>query len=211
MKVNEISIRLLSLSTSGDEINEERQGGNELRNELRIIGLNPNLRIMLLQRHINETTEDELVPTPLKHLLGYGKPLPLFSEVLTPVPDSFESLNEKQKSVAHPLCLRTAMEVAGPPGTGKTKTIIEVVRGLLECTDKDIIVLSERNGAIDAIAEKFAGACLKRGGSSVVNGVKKVPLWMNVMAYGALEAMGPSAKLFTLDEKMRCVYISSSC
>jgi Cdc6-like AAA superfamily ATPase len=100
------------------------------------------------------------------------------------------------------------MEVAGPPGTGKTKTIIEVVRGLLECTNKDTIVLSERNGAIDAIAEKFADVCLRTSGFTV-KGVKDVPLWMNVMAYGAVKAMGPSAKLFTLDEKMRCVNILS--
>jgi hypothetical protein len=164
--------------------------------------------MMLLQRHINETPELDLVPTPLMHLLGVGKPLPLFSEILNPVPDSFASLNEKQKGVAHPLSLKTAMEVAGPPGTGKMKTIIEVVRGLLECMDKDTIVLSERNGAIDAIAEKFADVCLRTSGFTV-KGVKDVPLWMNVMAYGAVEAMGLSAKLFTLDEKIRCVNILS--
>lgn len=204
LEKEEISISLLMLNSSGDIMTDERRGGNELR----IIGLNPNLRMMLLQRHINETPEHDLVPTPLKHLLGFGKPLPLFSEILTPVPDSFESLNAQQKGVAHPLSLKTVMEVAGPPGTGKTKTIIEVVRGLLECTDKDTIVLSERNGAIDAIAEKFADVCLRTSGSTV-KGVIDVPLWMNVMAYGAAEAMGPSAKLFTLDEKMRCVNILS--
>jgi Ni2+-binding GTPase involved in maturation of urease and hydrogenase len=117
------------------------------------------------------------------------------------VPVSQSELNDDQKKVAHPLLLKTAMEVAGPPGTGKTKTIVELVRGLLKCTNFDILVLSERNGAINAIAEKFKKESLKSQGKETE--ITDLHVWMSVMAYGVAESMGESTKLFTVEEKLQ--------
>ena len=44
--------------------------------------------------------------------------------------------------------------------TGKTKHIMALVRTMLEYTDYDIVFLSERNGSINVIAEKFLKASL---------------------------------------------------
>jgi hypothetical protein len=95
------------------------------------------------------------------------------------------------------------MEVAGPPGTGKTKTITELVRSILECTDHHVIVLSERNGAIDAIADKFADDCVDRNPRNEPKSVKNVRLWNCLMAFGSVGSMGSSTKLFTVDGKLR--------
>jgi len=81
--------------------------------------------------------------------------------------------------------------------TGKTKTISELVRALLLCTDQDIIVLSERNGAIDAIAEKFASLCIK--GRNVVD----IAMWSSILTFGSAGAMGENTKLFLLEEKAK--------
>jgi Ni2+-binding GTPase involved in maturation of urease and hydrogenase len=119
-----------------------------------------------------------------------------------PAPLTFKQLNEQQKQVAHPLALMTATEVAGPPGTGKTKTITELVRCILECTSANALVLSERNGAIDAIAEKFVERCLKIK-SDGIHDIKDIAMWENLVVYGSSSGLGPSSKLFTLEEKVR--------
>ena len=88
------------------------------------------------------------------------------------------------------------------PCSGKTKTITELVRGIIQCTEHEVIVLSERNGAIEAIAEKLVGDCRKLNttrGPEVVD----VALWMNVLAFGSAGGMGDSTKRFTTAQKMR--------
>ena len=81
-------------------------------------------------------------------------------------------------------------------------TIVELVRGLLETTNLDVVVLSERNGAINAIAEKFKEVCLDDKGKSV----KDMLVWLSLITYGSGEAMGSATKLFTLEGKLRYVY-----
>ena len=84
---------------------------------------------------------------------------------------------------------------------GKTKTISELVRALLRCTTKDIIVLSERNGAIDAIAEKMASLCTVTRGK--VTKITDLMFWKEVMTFGSAEAIGSYTKMFLLDEKIK--------
>ena len=119
----------------------------------------------------------------------------------TEILGSQSGLNEEQQKIAHPLRLKTAMEVAGPPGTGKTKTIVELVRALLRCASHDILLMSERNGAINAVAEKLKSESLKLNGEKME--VTDLELWTSVMAYGAGETMGESTTLFTLNEKLK--------
>ena len=171
--------------------------------DLTIIGYNPNFRMITLEKHVVSTPVSDLLIKPLKHLVGDGMPMPILTEISKPLPSTYTDLNEEQKKVAHPLRLKTAMEVGGPPGTGKTKTIVELIRSLLECTDLDIIVLSERNGAIDAIAEKIFLSSLKKNGEDIL--IKDPLLWLSVLTYGCEQAIGDNTKLFTLEEKLRCV------
>jgi hypothetical protein len=167
----------------------------------RIIGLNQNLRMLLLESHVRNKPDSELMFEPLQHLIGMDVPLPLLTEIEMDVPDSQLGLNDEQKKVAHPLSIKTAMEVAGPPGTGKTKTIVELVRALLQCTSYDLLVLSERNGAINAIAEKFKTESTMTKGKTIE--ITDLQVWMSVMAYGAGDTMGESTKFFTLEEKLK--------
>ena len=64
-------------------------------------------------------------------------------------------------------------------------------------------MLSERNGAIDAIAEKMAHDCMDVKRMTV----KDVSLWNRVLAYGS-SGMGFFSKLFRLEEKLR--YVNTS-
>lgn len=167
----------------------------------RIISLNQNLRMLLLEEHVRNTPDSELMFEPLQHLIGMEVPLPLLTKIEMDVPDSQLGLNDEQKKVAYPLSIKTAMEVAGPPGTGKTKTIVELVRALLQCTSYDLLVLSERNGAINAIAEKFKTESTTTKGKTIE--ITDLQVWLSVMAYGAGDTMGESTKSFTLEEKLK--------
>lgn len=192
---DDISIAFYSVSSNGDV-----GDACHLNGEYIILGLNPNQRINLLERHVDTSKEVTLVNAPIQHLIGAGNPHPLLDEITSPAPTTLLELNEQQKCVAHPLKVKTAMEVAGPPGTGKTKTITELTRSLLACTDYNIIVLSERNGAIDAIAEKFSQMSMTKEAGKVL-GIKDVQMWTNVITFGS-SGIGDHTKLFTLEEKL---------
>lgn len=82
-----------------------------------------------------------------------------------------------------------------------------MVRALLETTDKEIIVLSERNGAINAIAEKFCDVTLgkvkKQKGKGPFYEVVDMQVWLSLITYGAADSMGLATKLFTIEEKLK--------
>jgi hypothetical protein len=143
------------------------------------------------------------MPEPLKAYVGSSTSRRLFNttEINTLPPDTFNDLNDEQKALANPLSLKIAMEYAGPPGTGKTKTITELVRSILHCTALDIIVLSERNGAIDAIAEKMAYDCFDSKFTGKKSIIKNLALWKDILAFGS-SGMGAFGTMFKVEEKL---------
>lgn len=200
-----ISIRINPVDSNGDIAKANIVLTGDHDGMITILGLNPNLRIIRLNDHVQTTDDQILISDPIRHVIGAGTPYPLLDNIQTVPPETLNQLNEQQRRVAHPLCVKSAMEVAGPPGTGKTKTITELTRSLLECTAYDIIVLSERNGAIDAIAEKLASNCLvlkSNGKIQSITSISDVPLWLSVMTYGSA-SIGDYTKMFTLEEKIK--------
>ena len=166
-----------------------------------ILGFNQNQRMLLLEKHVEASTKEALLFEPLLQYVCVAKPARLLRELNVPPPETFEDLNSRQQLVAHPLSIKTAMECAGPPGTGKTKVITELMRAILYCTDYDIIILSERNGAIDAIAEKIANDCIKQPLSKSPS-VKDFVLWRRVLSFGSA-GMGSYSRMFRLEEKLK--------
>ena len=191
----DVSIVLFAVNSEGEMTRKAADVFN-----LEIIDVNQNLRMIKLSKFVNEKSTDDLAFEPLMHLFGVNSPRPILQELSCPPPCTISQLNAEQRSVAHPLCIKSAMEVAGPPGSGKTKTITELVRGLLECKTKNIVVMSERNGAIDAIAEKFATVCIDTSGG---RGPRIIDLNLWNMTFGAAATVGPSTELFTLEAKLR--------
>lgn len=200
LEQDEISVVFTDLSPDG-ALGSSCRSLSEIGCDHRtILGLNPTQRLMLLDRHVAETADSELLFEPLKHYVGMGSPKRLFSHISLPPSKTFDLLNAEQQKVAHPFSMLSAMEAAGPPGTGKSRTITELVRAVLRCTDRDVILMSERNGAVDAVAEKLAGDSIKQDGTRKV--VCDVKLWMSILAFGS-SGMGPSTGLFTIDQKLQ--------
>jgi len=199
----EISVKFLSVRATGDVFGEGLSLAEIGCSRTKILGFNQNRRMLLLEQHVDQSSPETLLFEPLQYFMGAKPPVRLFQgESTLPAPDTFKELNTQQQLVAHPLSIRTAMECAGPPGTGKTKTITELVRSVLCCTEYNVIVLSERNGAIDAIAEKMAGDCIIGHPNSKRRSVKDFVLWKRLLAFGSA-GMGPYARLFALEAKLK--------
>lgn len=75
------------------------------------------------------------------------------------------------------------------------------MRSILECTEYDVIILSERNGAIDAIAEKVGGDCLAFNIARENQSVTNLDIWSKFIAFGS-SSVGPSTALFMLEKKL---------
>lgn len=75
------------------------------------------------------------------------------------------------------------------------------MRSVLFCTEYHVVILSERNGAVDAIAEKITGECIAQ---PLTKGrtVKNFTLWRQILSFGSA-GMGSFSRLFTLEEKLK--------
>ena len=106
-----------------------------------------------------ETTLDKLVKTKdaqienLLELILAKKPQKKFSPVgFVPSPHLNESQNDAVKAIMgnQDICI-----VHGPPGTGKTTTLVEAIKRLT-VIDKRILVCAPSNAAADLLTEKLA-------------------------------------------------------
>ena len=89
-------------------------------------------------------------------LLGFSRPEPS-------VPEPFDHplLNASQSSaVAHALTAKEVTTVHGPPGTGKTTTLVQLVKALVRRGEK-VMCTAPSNAAVDLLVERIGGAGLK--------------------------------------------------
>jgi hypothetical protein len=200
---DEVSIMFFRVNRTGDvvDVGQPLSLSQIGCSQTQILGHNQNQRLLQLEQHVAESSPEKLLFEPLRHFTGEQQPRRLLREIPVPAPETFSTLNEEQQLVAHPLSIRTAMECAGPPGTGKTKTITELMRSALYCTEFDVIILSERNGAIDAIADKLARDSMSKPLSKRAT-VKDFLLWNSVIAFGS-NSMGSYTELFTMEKKLK--------
>jgi hypothetical protein len=109
---DQVSLVLKSIDRNGEVVDDEEY----MPRQLIVLGLNRSKRMMLLQKHVENTPISTLMFEPLLHMIGTGQPSSVITELEMEIPKSLFELNEEQLQVAHPLRLKTAMEVAGPPG-----------------------------------------------------------------------------------------------
>ena len=109
-------------------------------------------------------------------------------------------LNAKRASVFQEQEIKKVQLIHGPPGTGKTSVIDQLLRSpaadeyLQDACDKHIVaVVSEKNMAIDAVAASL----LRRGGGTVGNAV-----WEETVAHGVQGSLGKNATSFLIKSKV---------
>ena len=88
----------------------------------------------------------------LRDILLGGNPKPAFRELY---PVRFPWLNKPQESAVNKvLCARDVAIVHGPPGTGKTTTLVEAIYETLH-REPQVLVCAQSNMAVDWISEKL--------------------------------------------------------
>lgn len=106
---------------------------------------------------------EDVQNTPFMHVLfGHGSPTPLPSDLNDPSSPLYKlawndpTLNESQKeAIKFALASREIALIHGPPGTGKTHTLIELILQLLK-QNKRLLVCGPSNISVDNIVERLA-------------------------------------------------------
>jgi len=111
-----------------------------------------------------------------------GQAEPSFNEIYeAPI----EGLNISQYSAAQKvLAAQDVAIVHGPPGTGKTTTIVQAIKRLIKQDGKQILVVAPSNTAVDLLSEKLANEGL------------------NVLRVGNPSKVSEKLMALTLDSKM---------
>ncbi|OAL66072.1 DNA helicase [Trichophyton rubrum] len=92
----------------------------------------------------------------IRVLFGHTTPLPLDFESVGPLEFMDPSLNDSQKeAIRFALASREIALIHGPPGTGKTHTLIELIRQLVQ-RKKRVLVCGPSNISVDNIVERLA-------------------------------------------------------
>jgi ATP-dependent RNA/DNA helicase IGHMBP2 len=108
---------------------------------------------------------------------------PAFSSTITPL--QLEGLNSSQQTaVQQILAAQDLAVVHGPPGTGKTTTLVQAIKALINLDQKQILVVAPSNTAVDLLSEKLFTEGL------------------NVLRIGNPARVSPQMMRLTLDSKM---------
>jgi superfamily I DNA and/or RNA helicase len=96
-------------------------------------------------------------PAELRALI-FGKETPRFEAEGRPLDPFDQDLNEPQRAaVALALRARDLALIHGPPGTGKTRTVVEVIRQAIKRGEK-VLAVAPSNHAVDNLVERLAAA-----------------------------------------------------
>ncbi len=84
-----------------------------------------------------------------------GKKQPTFNENLHKI--SFPKLNDSQNQAVDKILTANELTVVhGPPGTGKTTTLVQAIKALIKQDNGKILVVAPSNTAVDLLSEKLS-------------------------------------------------------
>lgn len=86
-----------------------------------------------------------------------GDTAPVFSAI-PPLPDITGLNSSQQAAVAKILSAQDLAIVHGPPGTGKTTTLIQAIRMMYQAVQQQLLVVAPSNAAVDLLTEKLQEA-----------------------------------------------------
>jgi ATP-dependent RNA/DNA helicase IGHMBP2 len=98
---------------------------------------------------LGEQQEHKLIPVLT------GSKAPTFNTGIDPVP--VRGLNASQQEAVQKIIAANELAIVhGPPGTGKTTTLVQAIKALWNQEHKQILVVAPSNTAVDLLSEKLA-------------------------------------------------------
>lgn len=98
---------------------------------------------------LGEQGEHKLIPVLT------GSQAPTFNTGIAPVP--VRGLNTSQQEAVQQIIAANELAIVhGPPGTGKTTTLVQAIKALWNQEHKQILVVAPSNTAVDLLSEKLA-------------------------------------------------------
>lgn len=89
-----------------------------------------------------------------------GKQAPSFDSTQTTLTNS--KLNTSQQAALAKILQANELAIVhGPPGTGKTTTLVQAIKALIQKEQRQILVVAPSNAAVDLLSEKLADEGLK--------------------------------------------------
>ncbi len=98
----------------------------------------------------------EGVATPTRELVQVlaGNKTPTFKEYEPEI--ALPRLNESQQRAVHTILKANELAIVhGPPGTGKTTTLVQVIKALVRRDNQKVLVVAPSNTAVDLLSEKL--------------------------------------------------------
>ncbi len=162
-----------------------------------VVGICGNRRMLDTENYIKTVTEETLC-TPVRAIIGATDNQLQVTELVSPILDSAIALNSFQRQVVDLTRLRSSQVIIGPPGTGKSRTIVSFVLQILAEMEPNHIVIftSEKNGAVEAVAQHLRNACVSSDGK-----VEDLAFFEMIAAFGST-GMQAATCSFTAKTKM---------
>lgn len=88
-------------------------------------------------------------------LLGSASAAPMRLETEAPLPVTPQAVNEAQRQVLHSAMTRPLTVATGPPGTGKSQLVTNVIATAV-ANGQRVLLASTNHGAVNEVCEKFA-------------------------------------------------------
>lgn len=89
-----------------------------------------------------------------------GKTAPAFTDI--PPITLYEGLNPSQVAAVQKICSATDLAIVhGPPGTGKTTTLVTAIQAMIAADGEQILVTAPSNAAVDLLSERLSAAGLR--------------------------------------------------
>ena len=163
---------------------------------LNVQGICGNRRMIDAEAYIKQLTP-ERVCVPVKAIIGAVDNQAMVTELKVDLLDGAKQLNPYQQKVVDLTRMKASNVIVGPPGTGKSKTIVNLIHQILaEFPSNHIVVLtSEKNGAVEAVAEHLWNACTAN------DRVTDVAFFEKIAAFGSA-GMKERTRSFTHQEKV---------